>query len=552
MYTDRGDDVARDEGVPSTSSESCSIVWVLLDGVGDVPASTAPTLRVGTPLELARRRFLDAVSRGGSSGLLDPVEPGLACGSDTAHLSLLGYDPRQWYRGRGAFESMGAGLHMDAGDIAFKCNFATLDDDDDEEEEKKKKKKKKKVNGIGAEKGCCDNTCETFDAEALVLRRRCDRSFEEEGPVLCAALDGMYVPGFGEKYQARVRYATEHRCGVVVSGEGLSDQITGTDPLKDGLRLIRCASKADGNCDVEECARAEHTARVVDALSREMRRRLGAHPLNYDRKREGKPPANVVLLRGCGKRLDAPSFAEMHRGLRACMVAPTKIIAGIGKTFGIDVLHAEGATGDYRTQLTAKARCAAAALTVSGEDGAPTYNFCFLHVKGIDDAGHDANLPLKVALIEKADAMLGQLLRLLWEQQRAGKSRFIVCVTGDHTTPVRIGDHSHEPVPFVVARLDNIANAFGEDNLLATSLEPLQLVDEHIATLPTDPPNDERARVRLDATSVHPSDDDSIGIDTVATFTENGAAYGSLGRFPGKEVMPLLRRMQADYERSST
>ncbi len=83
------------------------------------------------------------------------MEPGLACGSDTAHLSIFGYDPRKFYRGRGAFESMGAGLSMAPGDIAFKSNFATVDE------------------GTG-----------------VVLRRRADRQFEEAGPVLCKALNG--------------------------------------------------------------------------------------------------------------------------------------------------------------------------------------------------------------------------------------------------------------------------------------------------------------------------------------------------------------------------
>lgn len=92
---------------------------VLIDGLGDV---SLPGLRRRTPLQAARAAHLDAVASGGASGLLDPVEPGLACGSDTAHLSLLGYDPRLYYRGRGAFESMGAGLPMSPGDIAFKVN----------------------------------------------------------------------------------------------------------------------------------------------------------------------------------------------------------------------------------------------------------------------------------------------------------------------------------------------------------------------------------------------------------------------------------------------
>jgi 2,3-bisphosphoglycerate-independent phosphoglycerate mutase len=127
--------------------------------------------------------------------LIDPVHPGLACGSDTAHLSLFGYDPFTYYNGRGAFESMGAGLNMEPGDIAFKSNFATLKD-------------------------------------GVVISRRADRHFEAEGPVLSAYLDHLKLDNYPE-YTVRVQYATEHRCGITVHGPNLSCNITGTDPLKD-------------------------------------------------------------------------------------------------------------------------------------------------------------------------------------------------------------------------------------------------------------------------------------------------------------------------------
>lgn len=95
------------------------VAFVLIDGLGDV---SLPILGYRTPLEAARTPHMDAIASGGINGLMDPVEPGLACGSDTAHLSLLGYNPRIYYRGRGAFESMGAGLAMSPGDIAFKVS----------------------------------------------------------------------------------------------------------------------------------------------------------------------------------------------------------------------------------------------------------------------------------------------------------------------------------------------------------------------------------------------------------------------------------------------
>lgn len=96
------------------------VAFVLIDGLGDV---SVPRFGYNTPLELASLPNLDAIASAGVNGLMDPVEVGLGCGSDTAHLSIMGYDPRVYYRGRGAFESMGAGLAMSPGDIAFKVCF---------------------------------------------------------------------------------------------------------------------------------------------------------------------------------------------------------------------------------------------------------------------------------------------------------------------------------------------------------------------------------------------------------------------------------------------
>lgn len=97
------------------------VAFILVDGIGDV---SLPRFQYKTPLQVANTPNLDAIASAGVNGLMDPVEAGLGCGSDTAHLSLLGYDPRIYYRGRGAFESMGAGLAMSPGDIAFKVTIS--------------------------------------------------------------------------------------------------------------------------------------------------------------------------------------------------------------------------------------------------------------------------------------------------------------------------------------------------------------------------------------------------------------------------------------------
>ncbi|CAM0147670.1 unnamed protein product [Urochloa decumbens] len=442
------------------------VAFVLVDGIGDV---AIPSLGGRTPLEAARAPGLDAVAAAGVAGLMDPVEPGLACGSDTAHLSLLGYDPRVYYRGRGAFESMGAGLAMAPGDIAFKSNFATLDEN-----------------------------------AGIIVSRRADRHFEEEGPILCAALDGMKLPSFPD-YEVRVRYATEHRCGVVVKGPKLSGNISGTDPLKDN----RLHLKAEPLDDSEE---AKNTAAVVNELSKEITRILVSHPINAKRAAEGKNIANVVLLRGCGIRIEVPAFETKH-GLAPCMVAPTKIIAGLGLSLGIDILEAPGATGDYRTLLTSKAKAIAKALSapmdtpprvfVPGEDEYKAgrengYDFGFLHIKAIDDAGHDKAVKLKVRGLEAVDRAIG-----------------------------------FEPVPFAICRLRDYVGAIGEDTVLDTPLDDFLLPSVK---------SGEDLLDNIGSTEHKPSQLKAFSGDSVCEFNEIAAARGCLGRFPGSEMMGIIKK----------
>lgn len=130
---------------------------------------------------------------------MDPVEPGFTCGSDTAHMNIFGYPPFKFYKGRGAFESMGSGLPMQDGDIAFKCNFSYMDED------------------------------------RVIRNRRVDRDFPSWGLPLVKLIDDIKIPGY-EQYKVTTLHATEHRIGLKVSGPNLTNDITGTDPLRDNLK----------------------------------------------------------------------------------------------------------------------------------------------------------------------------------------------------------------------------------------------------------------------------------------------------------------------------
>lgn len=175
-------------------------------------------------------------------GIHDPVQSGLACGSDTAHMSLFGYDPCKIYDGRGMLESMGSGLITKVGDLAFKSNFAYMNLD-----------------------------------TKIVERRRVDREFHDWGVPLCQALTGLKVPGYPD-HIVECQYATEHRCAIKLSGPRLSSLITGNDPLKDNLPIIKCASVQPDDPD------SVFTAELVEKLSWTLTEALLEHPINKQRK----------------------------------------------------------------------------------------------------------------------------------------------------------------------------------------------------------------------------------------------------------------------------
>ncbi|RLN72042.1 hypothetical protein BBJ28_00006736 [Nothophytophthora sp. Chile5] len=434
---------------------------------------------------------------GGLTGLMDPVEPGYACGSDTAHMSILGYNPFVHYRGRGSFEAMGAGLAMDKGDVAFKCNFATVKPDE--------------------------------NGQLIVEKRRVDRNFPAWGIELCTFLDGLTLPEF-PSLRVATKYATEHRCGIVFKGPGLCDKMTGTDPLKDQYAVpcscfesvfllnwpladlvcplsVDCSLPLVKSEPLNDSPEAAYSSKVLNAVSAAIHERLSTHPINKAREAENKPPANVVLLRGPGERIDVPTFADMH-GLTPFMIAPTCIIAGLGMSLDFEIVTAPGATGDYHTNLNAKAATALEILRRGDVD------FGFVHVKAVDDAGHDRDVAKKAHYIERADEMIALLLEGLHADYADGEDEVTIIVTGDHTTPVKYGDHTFEPVPFAIARA-------------GAAYERLQ--------------QSRRKSDGVDCSDASGKPSAAALVDDVRRFSELSVARGALGRFAGDQVMELVK-----------
>jgi 2,3-bisphosphoglycerate-independent phosphoglycerate mutase len=366
------------------------MVMIVCDGMSDRPVRE---LDRKTPLQAARKPAMDAVARHGMNGVMDVIAPGVIPGSDTAHLALFGYDPYKAYSGRGPIEAAGAGLEVRKGDVAFRCNFATV------------------------------------DASMRVTDRRAGR-IKSGTDELARALSGLQVGDV----QVLFKEGSEHRGVLLLRGPGLDARVTDADPHREGDLL-------ESKGLVPE---AEKTAKVLNEFVRMSHDVLDSSPVNARRRKQGLPPANIVLPRGAGSLEELEPMPSMY-GIKCAAVAGVTLVKGICRLVGMDVLDVPGATGGLDTDYRAKGDAALKALD--------SHDFVFMNVKACDIAGHDGDFMLKVQVIESIDAMLATMLKDLHED-------VVVVLTADHSTPVAVREHSADPVPVAIsgggARIDHV------------------------------------------------------------------------------------------------
>ena len=355
------------------------VILVIVDGLGDRAIKDGKT-----PLQLAKKPTLDELAREGSTGLMNTLGRGVIPGSDTAHLAIFGYDPKTYYKGRGPFEALGVGINLREGDVAFRCNFATVDED------------------------------------LRVLDRRAGR-LRDEGKELAKSLQGMEVDGVKVIFSS----STEHRGVLVLQGEGLSPAISDTDPHTAGNPPVLESRP------LVNTKEAKRTAKIVNEVVKRSKEVLSSHPLNKEREKDGKLPANIILTRGAGIYQKVDSLKDKY-GFSSCCIAGSALYKGVARYVGMEVLKVAGATGRVDTNIEAKAKAAKEALS--------KFDFVFVHVKGADNASHDGNLEDKLLMIEKVD----RLAKLLKEED------VYLVITADHSTPLSIKRHSSDPVPVLI------------------------------------------------------------------------------------------------------
>ncbi|MBI2126329.1 MAG: 2,3-bisphosphoglycerate-independent phosphoglycerate mutase [Thaumarchaeota archaeon] len=377
------------------------MVYILLDGVGDRPD---PTLNYVTPLQAARTPALDKLARNGKSGLVYTVRKGIAPESDIGVFCMLGYDFTKSYMGRGVVESIGAGLKFEDGHLALRGNFATLG-------------KKNKI-----------------------IDRRAGRnlSAEEAKELSQAILDKVQLSN-----NAMIQFTSTvgHRCVLVISvnGKKVSANITNTDPAYERVHGIGAAVSGDVKFALSKCAALDRkpssklAAELVNEFTGKSCKVLAEHPVNARREKEGRKPANVVLLRDAGDSLLQPESMEQKYGLKFACLLDMPVEKGIARLTKMDEFSG-GSTTDYEY----KAKTTRNLLK--------DYDAVYVHIKTTDEPGHDGDAKLKTKAIEEIDS---KFLSPLINSVDLDKVAFII--SADHATPCIMKGHSDDPVPVLVS-----------------------------------------------------------------------------------------------------
>ena len=359
-------------------------IVVLGDGMADEPIEA---LGGKTPLEYAATERMDALSRKGEVGMVHTIPDGMKPGSDTANLSVLGYDPKKYYSGRSPLEALSIGVPMKETDIAIRCNIVTISDEE-----------------------------ERFEEKTII-----DHSADEIGTEDCAVLlKAVQEKLQDETYQFYVGTSYRH-CLIWDKG-----QVVELTPPHDvlGLKI--------GQYLPEDVS----LRRMMEASYQILR----DHPLNVERKRQGLHPANCCWFWGAGTKPMLSGFTETT-GKKGLMISAVDLLKGIAVGAGMGVAHVEGANGGLHTNYEGKARAAVDGLLKQG------YAFAYIHVEAPDEMGHQGSVEKKVQAIEYLD---DRVIRPVTEAMDKSGEDYRMLVLPDHPTPIRVRTHTADNVPYLL------------------------------------------------------------------------------------------------------
>jgi 2,3-bisphosphoglycerate-independent phosphoglycerate mutase len=358
----------------------------LIDGSADHPIEE---LDNKTPLQVADKPNIDSLAKKGRCGLFKTIPDNFSKGSAVANLSVLGYDPLICFQGRGVLEAAAMGISLDDNDIAFRCNTLCIS----------------------------ENKIKSHSAGHIT---------NEESHELIRALN-QQLGNAKIKFYPGVSY--RH---LLVLKEDYSSEVECMPPHDnpDGkvVDLLVKAKSPEG----------EKTAALLNKLIFDSKPILEKHPVNIERVKKDKNPANMIWPWSPGRKPLMKSFKELY-GIKGAVISAVDLIKGLGIYAGLDVINVKGATGLYDTNYEGKADACIKSL----ED----HDFVYVHVEAADEAGHEGDLKLKIRCIEDFDKrLLGRVL----EKLGSVKDEVRIGILPDHPTPVKIRAHVSDPVPFLI------------------------------------------------------------------------------------------------------
>lgn len=361
-------------------------VVVLYDGMADYPV---PALNGKTPMEVAKKPNMDALAQRAEVGLVRTVAQGLKPGSDVANMSVMGFDPMQYYTGRSPLEAASIGIDMQPSDVSLRTNLVTLSPDDTPYEEK---------------------VMEDYCAGDISTEEACE---------LIAAVEAA----FGNETFCFYPGVSYRHCLIWKNG---TTELGSMTPPHDISGKVIGPYLSD----------AENAKVLIDMMKKSYEV-LKDHPVNQKRVAEGKRPANSIWLWGEGRRPAFPPFEKVY-GIKGGVVSAVDLIKGIGRCAEMDVAEVEGATGYIDTNFEGKAD---AALELLKKD-----DLVYIHFEAPDECGHRNEPENKVKAIEMIDS---RVLPRLLEGLKAYDD-YKIMILPDHPTPIVTRTHASDPVPYLI------------------------------------------------------------------------------------------------------
>lgn len=359
-------------------------VVILGDGMADWPIEE---LDGKTPLEYANTPFMDELSKKAEQGMVRTVPSGMSPGSDTANLSVLGYDPRKYYSGRSPLEALSIGVNMKNTDVALRCNIVTLSEDEDRYEDRT----------------IIDHSSSEISTEdAAVLLDAVKKELERDG----------YKFYVGTSYR-HLLIIDKGTVMPLVQPHDVLGQVVGDKLPKD--QVLR-----------------EMMIKSYDILVN--------HPINMERKKKGLNPANSLWFWGAGTKPNLSSFSEKTKK-NGAMISAVDLLKGIAVGADMKVIMVEGANGGLHTNYEGKAKAAVDTLINDGND------FVYVHVEAPDEMGHQGSVERKIKSIENLDS---RIIKPIFEGVTKAGEDIRMLIMPDHPTPIKIRTHTDEPIPYML------------------------------------------------------------------------------------------------------